>query len=128
MAKIIVMQTVGSTLWECGKLLRSVGLREGKDFLLSSSPPNVKDFLPGETQLFITGSFWGSNNGVVDMVTAAKKQNPRLTTVFFSVNEIASDLFDYQITKSDPDCWERLEKIVQGFLANTKDRNVLKTL
>lgn len=121
------MQKIGKPLWYYRNFLREMGLREDKDFLIFSSPPDVKVFLPDERQMFITGSFWGRNDGVVDMVTTFKKRNPRLTTVFFSANEIASDVFDHYVEK-DMDCWERLEEIVQEFLSNNTSRNTLKTL
>ncbi len=119
--KIIVMQTVDSTLQQCREILISMGLIEGEDFLLLDQAPNIENFEPDSRQLFVTGSFSGLDSGVAEMVTTAKDQNKELVAISFSTHKIAGT-FDAHIPKvreSLDACFRQFRGIVQRFLDGT---------
>jgi hypothetical protein len=95
---IIVLQTAYSAFMMCRGLLQNMGLKEGHDFMLLDEEPEEHLFTAGTRQLFITGSFCGCDEGVAEMVQAARDRNPELVTVSFASHEIDGP-FDQQVRK-----------------------------
>lgn len=95
---IIVLQTSFPAFMMCREELEMMGLKEDHDFLLLDNKPEEQLFVPGLRQLFITGSFYGSDDGVGEMVQTARDKNPELVTVSFATHEIDGP-FDRQVRK-----------------------------
>lgn len=114
---IIVLQTSHSAFIMCRMELKMMGLKEDQDFVLLDEEPEEHLFTAGTRQLFITGSFSGSDEGVGEMVQAARDRNPELVTVSFAIHEIDGP-FDLQVRKRIG-MQDQFKKIVEDFQNGT---------
>lgn len=120
-ALIIVCQTSHAGYMACKEMLGNLGLTENKDFEMWDFEPTLSHcFGPGVRQLFITGTLFGSTEGVAEMVQAARDYNGELVTMSFSTEEVPGP-FDHSIEKKSH-MRKNFQKAVKGFLEGRINR------
>ncbi len=116
--RIIIMQSSHHGFMFCCEELGRMGLQVDTDFSIFRDELGIHDqWEPGKRQLFITGTFSGSEEGVVEMVQEARECNPELVCMSFSVDPIEGP-FDHVIEKNR----ENFVAAVRGFLDGTLNR------
>lgn len=123
--KIIVLQSSRSGFMLCRGELEKMGLEMDTDFYIFSDETCVhSQWEAGQRQLFITGTFSGSEEGVAEMVQKARECNQELVCMSFALDPIAGP-FDHTIEKGSGSR-ENFVAAVQGFLDGTLNRTDVK--
>lgn len=126
--KIVLLQTAFHARMACEEYLRSLNMVKDRDFVLISDPGRLKLFLEnGKRQLFITGSFTGSTEGIAEMVQEARESNSELVCMSFAIDPLPGE-FDYNIQKiRDAREQGKFLEAVNGFLTGAINRGPKKT-
>ncbi len=87
MPKVIVIQTAGAASTICARIAQELGL--GADKVVISSVVDesieIKYIQPGEEQLIVTGTHYGSKQAADEYVRHLKEKNPLLRAWFCSL-------------------------------------------
>ena len=113
---VVILQTaavVHDALRDC---FSDAGLVEGTDYILTDDPEETDEaIVAGDgQQLLVTGTFNGEEESAIRFVLAAKKRQPALRTIGFSVFKMAG--LDEFIDKMTSRSMFRLVERVQRFL------------
>jgi hypothetical protein len=117
---VIILQTSGSGFFEAEEGLTRSGLKRFEDYALHSEAGIVleSDIIPGEEQLFITGTINGSREEACELVRKLKEKNSRLLAASFSMSPMIGPPFDHAILKEGHNYPELIETI-KSFLAGS---------
>lgn len=124
MFQIVVLQTSYHAYMACIEELEALGLVRYKDFLMIEDAPEDSLFKANARQLFVTGTFSGSPQGVGEMVQKARGLNPSLVTVAYAIDVIDGP-FERQVVK-DGGARARFRQMIQDFLGGALNRTQIK--
>ncbi len=98
--KIIILQTDYHARQSCEEVLAVMQLVGGKDYKIFRDIHGVEDVIvTDERQLFITGSFYGCQEGVAGFVHRLRQKNSQLVCLSFSTVRLEGP-FDGTIEKA----------------------------
>lgn len=102
MITILVLQASQEDSRSTGRLLTDLGLKAGRDFIMTTRPDIVESMIERDSrQLFVT-DVWGdgSAEATVEFATRLRAMNSGLVTVLYTADDFpSSDLFDRMVKK-----------------------------
>ena len=118
-----MMQTSSHARKSCHEVLTALQLVNGKDYQIFQDIHGVEEAITtNERHLFITGSFFGTHEGVAAFVDRMRKKNPQLVCLSFSIDRLAGP-FDGEIKKSGLKSLHNLTHAILGFLNGIINRS-----
>jgi hypothetical protein len=116
MTPIVVLQTATVVHGALQRNFSDAGLVEGTDYILTDDPDEADEAISAgdSRQLLVTGTFNGNEGAAIRFVSAAKKRQPNLKTIGFSVFPMNG--LDQFIEKTEPGSFARLAELMQRFL------------
>jgi hypothetical protein len=119
--KVIVLQTSFHAVRWCQEVLPTLGLGDGEFAVEHDSDWIEQHIVPNTRQLFITGSFSGSTDGLPEFIENLRKKNSKLIVASYSVNGVLSGTFDLHIQKNRDD--DAFQDTVLDFVSGKLQQN-----
>jgi hypothetical protein len=124
--KIIILQTDHHARQSCKEVLAALELVDGKDYKIFRDIHGVEDAIAtDERQLFITGSFYGCQEGVAGFVHRLRQKNSQLVCLSFSIDRLEGP-FDGAIEKTGRKTPQNFAHALVGFQKGMINRSEAK--